>query len=253
MKANSTGSNGINAVNAYGSAAVTASPIAAVGGLTQDSHFAANTEFQPYSPPQADPFAALPNPSLPADCGGNMNNNVAVQPTETATLNPGCYKNGLDIKGTVTLNPGTYYIDGSSFKVNSGAVVTGTGVTIVLTSTTAATAPSTVASVDINGGARLNLTAPTTGTYAGVLFYQDRRANDSGTEKINGNSSSSFQGAVYMPARQVQFTGTTGMSTACLQLVARRVIFSGNSGVSNNCPANSGASSFKGTRIRLVA
>lgn len=253
MIANSTGTNGINAVNAYGSAAINSSPVAAVGGLSTDSHFASGTVFLPYSPPQADPFATLPNPSLPGDCGGNIYNNVSVQPSDVTTLSPGCYNNGLDIKGTVTLNPGTYYIDGSSFKVNSGAVINGTGVTIILTSSTAATSPSSVATIDINGGATLNLSASTSGTYAGVLIYQDRRANDSGTEKINGNASSFLQGAIYMPSREVQFTGTSGMSTNCLQLVSRRVILSGNSAINNSCPSGSGAKAFDGTRVRLVA
>lgn len=256
MIANSTGTNTIDAVNAYGSAAVTASPIAAVGDLTPDSHFASGTTFLPYSPPQADPFAALPNPVLPADCPVNTMNditNLTVQPSETLDIYPGCYTSGVTLKGTVTMHPGVYYIDGSSFQVNSSAVITGTGVTIILTSSSAATSGSSVASIDINGGATLNLSAPTSGTYAGVLIYQDRRANDSGTEKINGNATTFLQGAVYMPSRQVQFTGTAGMTTNCLQLVARRVVFSGNAAINNSCPSGSGAGSFAGTRVRLVA
>jgi len=252
MIANSTGTNGINAVNAYGSSAVTSSPIAAVGGLSPDSHYASGTTFLPYSPPQADPFASIPNPTLPSACGGNFYNNVTVNPSDTATLSPGCYTGGLTIKGNATLNPGTYYIDGGSFQVNSGAVITGTGVTIVLTSSSAATSPSSVATIDMNGGATINLSAQTSGTYAGIVIFQDRRASDSGTEKINGNSSSAYQGAFYMPGRAIEFTGNSGMSTACLQIVARRVTFSGNSSVSNNCPSGSGASAFQGTRIRLV-
>lgn len=253
MIANSTGTNGINAVNAFGSSAVTSSPIAAVGGLSPDSHYATGTTFLPYSPPQTDPFKNIANPSLPSACGGNFYNNVTVNPSATATLSPGCYTGNLTIKGTVTLNPGTYYVDGGSLKVNSGAVINGAGVTIVLTSSTASTSPSSVATIDLNGGATVNLTAQTSGPYAGIVIYQDRRANDSGTEKINGNSSSVFQGAIYMPSRAVEFTGTSGMTTNCLQIVARRVTFSGNSAVTNNCPSGSGASSFTGTRVRLVA
>jgi hypothetical protein len=133
--------------------------------------------------------------------------------------------------------------------------VTGTGVTIILPSTNAATSPGTVATIDINGAATVNLSAPLANAtlgIPGVLFYQDRRANDSGTEKINGNASSSFQGAIYMPSRQVQFTGTAGMTTNCLKLVARRVIFSGNAAINNSC-AGTGTEEIIGTRVRLVA
>jgi hypothetical protein len=264
MIANSTGSNGINAVNAYGSAAVTSSPIAAVGGLSPDSHYAPGTTFLPYSPPQADPFASLANPDLSTACtSGNTFTNVRVQPNDPSTpLAPGCYRGGLEILGTATLAPGVYFIDGGtnssnpdSLKIGSSANVSGAGVTIVLTSRNVTISAGTVAAIDINGGATLNLSAPEADSgspYPGVLIYQDRRANDSGTEKINGNASTVLQGAVYMPSRQVQFTGTAGMTTNCFKLVARRVIFSGNSAISNTCDDDSGVPDIEGTRVRLV-
>src|ERR1044072_374344 len=128
----------------------------------------------------------------------------------------------MDIKGTVTLAPGVYVIDGGTLGFGSQANVTAIGVTFVLTSKTAASDPSSIADVSINGGAQLNFSAPTSGTYAGVMMYQDRRAPD-GSSQINGNSASSFQGGFYFPGRQLTFNGTTGMQTQCLQLVARRV------------------------------
>jgi hypothetical protein len=167
-------------------------------------------------------------------------------------LNPGCYR-GMDIKGTVTLNEGVYVIDGNSFSVGAQASVTGSNVTIILTSNTAASNPGSVATLDINGGATVRLSAQTSGTYAGILFYQDRRASDSGTNTVNGNSNSFYQGAIYMAGQEVDFNGTAGMSTNCIQLVARRVVFSGNSAINNSCPSGSGASSFIGARVRLVA
>jgi hypothetical protein len=36
-------------------------------------------------------------------------------------------------------------------------------------------------------------------------------------------------------------------------MVGRRVKFSGNSSITNSCPAGSGAQSFEGKRVRLVA
>jgi hypothetical protein len=158
----------------------------------------------------------------------------------------------MDLKGTVTLQPGTYYIDGSSFGVGSQATVIGTGVTIVLTSSNASSNPGSIATVSINGGANIQLSAPTSGTYKGVLLYQDRRAPDSGSNTINGNASSFLQGAIYIPNQEADFTGTAGMKTDCLQLVAKRLVFAGNSTISNQCPSDSGANSFVGTRVQLV-
>lgn len=244
MATNSIAANG---VTSSGSAVVKATPIAAVGGLQPSSNYVPPTVLIPYSVPQADPFAALPNP-VPS--GGKLDGSV--NSNQTAILSPGRYE-GMNLKGIVTLNPGVYYVDGGSFSVGAQAAVKGDGVTIVLTSSTAATNASSIASVDINGGAYLNLTATTTGTYAGILFYQDRRALDSGNNKINGNANSKLQGAIYFPRQEVQFTGTSGMTIDCIQLVARRLVFTGNSLVRNNCPTGSGAQAFKGTRVKLVA
>jgi hypothetical protein len=242
-----TNSRGTQAVAAGGSSNITASPVAAVGIVPDSNNYGTGTERISYSVAQPDPFAALPNPTVSGSVlNGNVNSN------QTRTLNPGTYR-GMDLKGTVTLNPGVYVIDGGSLNIGSQARVTGAGVTFVLTSATAASNPNSIATVNMNGGARLNLTAPSGGTYRGVLIYQDRRAPlTNQSNKINGNSLSLLQGAIYMPGQEVEFIGTAGMNTNCLQLVARRITWSGNSAISNVCPANSGSASFTGTAIRLV-
>lgn len=245
-----TNSKAANAVVAGGSSSISATPVAAVGGLQSSSNYASGTTLQPYSITQPDPFAALPTPTVPSPCNAKLN----VSPTETMSVtNSGtaCYR-GMDLKGTVHFAPGIYYIDGSSFSAGSQAVITGTGVTFILTSNTAASNPSSIATLDINGGANIQLTATTAGIYAGVLFYQDRRAQDSGTNTINGNASSMLQGAIYMPSQAASFSGDSGMTTQCVQIVTRRVTFIGNNNIVNNCPSGSGAHSFTGTRVQLV-
>ncbi len=241
-----TNSSGSAAVSAGGSSSIIATPVAAVGGIVQNSNFVSPTTFQPYSIPQLDPFASLPTPTLPASCSGKVN----VGSQESQTISPGCYR-GMEIKGTLNLSPGIYYINGSSIDIGGQSIINGTGVTIILTSENAATNPSTIATVSINAGATVNLTAPTSGTYKGVLFYQDRRAPYA-INRFNGNSSSTYEGAIYMPKQMVEWTGTAGMNVNCLQIVSRRATFSGNSNISNSCPPGSGGSSFQGTRVLLV-
>lgn len=241
-----TNSIAANAVNTGGSSTVIASPIVASGGLTPAGNYADGTVLLPYSLAQLDPYAALPDPIIP---GGN--NQMRVQPNQNRSYNPGTYTR-VDIKGTATLNPGTYYIDGGSFSVGAQAVLNAQGVTIILTSRTAASNPGSVAGVGINGGATLNMTAPTSGTYRGVLFYQDRLATNE-SHKINGNSASTLQGALYFPKSTIDLLGTTGMNINCIQLVAWRVGFSGNSTINNVCPAGQGAKAFAGYAVRLVA
>lgn len=236
------------AVTAGGSSTIKASPIAAVGGVPMSSNYVQPVSLFPYAVPAMDPFASLPDP--PGSIGnGNV---LSVNPNQTRSVGPGTYRN-VDIKGTLNMSPGVYYINGGNFSVGSQARVTGTGVVIILTSSSAATSPSSIATTDINGGADIRLTAPTSGTYAGILMYQDRRALDLGVNKINGNMSSILQGAIYFPNQAMQYTGTSGMNTNCLQLVAKRLTFTGNSRISNVCPAGSGAKSIPGTVIRLVA
>jgi hypothetical protein len=209
-------------------------------------NFTSDTQLLPYSAPQDDPYAKIPLPTVFA-CSGNIN----VGPNANRRVDPGCY-NSIDIKGRVTFSPGVYYIDGGNLDFGSQALVSGNGVTFVLTSSTAGGNPSSVGFVNINGGATVDLSATTTGAFAGVLFYQDPRATESKSNLINGNSSSKYQGAIYTPRQPLQFNGTSGMNTKCLQIVARQITFTGNSDISNVCPKDSGAGSFTGTRVRLV-
>src|SRR5207253_10485632 len=132
-------------------------------------------------------------------------NSYSSQPQDVETINPGCYKN-MTFKGNTTLNPGTYIVTGD-FGANSGATVTCNGCTFIMTNSN----PLDTGTVDINGGANMNLTAPDSGTYKGILFYSNRGADASDTNKINGNATSMFKGAFYFPHQEVIFTGDAGV------------------------------------------
>lgn len=240
-----TNSVASNAVTAGGSSEIIASPIVASGGLQDSGNYADGTVLVPYALAQLDPYSYLPDPVVP---GGN--NTMRVNPNQSRTYNPGTYTS-VDIKGTARLNPGTYYIDGTDFSVGSQANLTGDGVTIVLTSRTAASNPRSVAGVKINAGATLNLKAPSSGDFQGVLFYQDRRASND-THTINGNSNSLLQGAIYFPSSTILLNGTADININCVQLVGWRLEFSGNSTITNVCPGGSGSKSFAGFAVRLV-
>jgi hypothetical protein len=239
-----TNSTSMSAAVATGSSSVTASPIAAVGGIPSSTHWGSGTVLQPFTIQQADPFASV-TPTAPSSCNGN----VTVNPSSSATLNPGCYA-GMNLKGTVTLNPGTYYIDAGSFNVNSGANVSCAGCTIVLSNSNSTS--NSIGSITLNGNATINMTAPDTGTYKGILFYQDRRATSDNNVTINGDSNSVYRGAFYFPKADITFNGNAGMNTNCMQIVGKDVAFTGNSSINNSCPPNSGSGSFTGQKVRLV-
>jgi Flp pilus assembly protein TadG len=263
-----TNSTSLTAAVATGSSEVNASPIAAVGGIPASTHWGSGTLLQPLSLAQEDPFnnpTRTVNP--PTDFPTQNCPNFRVNSNETKTsltegndyrlTSDGYYCMGdMNLQGDVTLPSGTYVIDGGSLSIGAQAHVTCYGCTFILTSRSAATNPSSIGTVDMNGGAEVDMSNSASGPYAGILIYQDRRAPD-GTSagvqnRINGNANSSFQGAFYFPAQEVTYNGTAGMTTTCMQLVARRVLYSGNMNISNSCPANSGAHDFTGKKVRLV-
>ncbi len=238
-----TNSTALEAAIAFGSSTVLASPIAAVGGLDRTDNWAAGSTLLPFTLAQPDPFASVPMPTIPSPCGGNYSD----QPQETTILTAGCYGN-MTFKGNTTLGPGTYILTGN-FNANSGATVTCNGCTIILTNSS----PNNIGTVDLNGGATLNMTASKTGPYAGLLFYQDRAAPSTLVNKINGGASSFFQGAMYFPGSSVEFSGNSSIDYDCLKLVSRRVTFIGSSDINNSCPSDSGVPQITGTHVRLIA
>lgn len=243
-----TNSTSMDAAVAFGSSSVEASPVAAVGGLDSTDNWAPGTTLLPFTIAQPDPFADINPPAIPNSCS-NWSDNPQDNQTypATAPTTPVCLKN-FTVKGDLTLQPGTYIITGD-MKVNSGAKVSCNGCTFVMTNAT----PSNTGTVDINGGATLNLIAPDSGTYQGILFYSDRGASTSSTNKINGNSSSFFKGAFYFPHQQVTFTGNAGVTFGCIKLVSWQLTFLGNASIDNVCPAGWYGDRFKGRHVRLVA
>jgi hypothetical protein len=248
MHANATGEP---AITGQGSATIAASPVSAVGGINSSTNFAPGTQFTPYNISQRDPFASLPNPAP----SGTTFSNFRVNSNQTRSLQPGTYTGGLRIQGTANLAPGTYFINGGSLDIGSQAVVNGSGVTFVLSNSAYSTGSTSAvaATTKINGGATLRITAPDSGTYAGVLFYQDRRTPAmSDNVIINGNSASQLRGAIYVPRNEIRMNGTASMDVDCLQLVGYRLVFTGTSDLRNICPALSSSGAFKGNIVRLL-
>jgi Flp pilus assembly protein TadG len=256
----STNSRSATAITATGSSSVNASPIMAVGGLAPSGNFGSATLI-PFSSVQSDPFAGIPTPS-PSNCRPELSNKSNEPPITISTNSPGynaadrsiCF-NGTDIKGRVSFNftePTTVYINGGDLSVGAQGQVTGTNVTFVLTSTNAASNPASIAGVDFSAGADVNITAPSSGPYAGVAIYMDRRATVGRSVKWNGGADMKFNGAIYMPSAYFEYNGNADMANQCIQLIARRLDFRGNGSVSNSCPAGGSTQNFKASYVRLV-
>lgn len=240
--------SGANAVNVDGNAtSIVASPVAAVGGVPSSTRYQQPTLLLPYSLKQEDPFKDIPDPPTFSSC-----NDKITDATPVADIQPGgCYQ-GLDVNKALTLPAGTYYLKGD-LKLNASANVTAHGVTLVFTSDTLTTA-SSLPKIEIDGSAKLDLTAPSDpdNPYDGIAMYYDRRAvATSPGPKIEGNSTTTFEGAFYFPSQDLTFRGNSNMASTCIQLVAFHLTFEGNTTINNNC-ASGGSTRFDATWVRLV-
>ncbi|MCR9079942.1 MAG: Tad domain-containing protein [Hyphomonadaceae bacterium] len=180
-----------------------------------------------------DPFAALPEPSTSGPCRNLTNSErQAMRGNETVTFSAGPtgirkFCNGLDLRKTVHFEPGIYIIDGQSLSTAANADVTGTDVTFYLTGG---------ADLGFRGTSTVNLTAPTTGPYAGILFFGDR--SDSSSEYIfNGTADSLLTGTLYAAAGDVTYAGDFTGQDGCLQIVAFRIDLTGGSNMTGDCDA----------------
>jgi hypothetical protein len=136
-----------------------------------------------------------------------------------STLSPGYVNGQFPPNGVDTLEPGIYCVNGD-FRVNGGDTLTGNGVTIYMES----------GSVTWNGGATINLSAPTTGETAGLLVYAPMTNDDPIT--LDGNSDSHFQGTFLAPAADIQILGTGAADGFHSQVVGYTVELGGTADTS---------------------
>ena len=250
-----TNSTSLTAAIATGSSEVNATPVAAVGDI-QDSDNWGGAELLPFTVKQTDPYKDVNPPSF-TPCSSNNASKISVNANATdnsrATATGVICAKDISINGVADLGSATYVIDGGNFTAGAQSHITCNGCTIILTSSDTSPSP-TIGTVTINGGAEIDMAAPTSGTYDGILFYQDRRAPESTTivNKINGNSNSLMSGAFYFPSQQLQINGTAGLNFNCAQFVSYVVEFAGNGSINNTC-SDYGDQEIMGKHVRLVA
>jgi hypothetical protein len=165
-----------------------------------------------------DPFASIVGPTAGACNYTNYSPGYG-----TFVLSPGTYCGGITINNgaTATFGAGTYIINGGGITFGGGATISGSGVMFYLTGTNA-----TYASVTIANGVNVNLSAETSGTYMGLLFFQDRSITSSQNAAFAGGASTELTGTLYFPTTYVAFSN--GASTSGdMAIVADQVSFTG--------------------------
>lgn len=141
----------------------------------------------------SDPLSTLAVPSLSGSATAYSSPNSG-----SGSISPGIYSS-ITVNGTyaLTLNAGTYVLTGDLLML--GGTLTGTGVTIYLTCSaypTPCTAGGQAGALIGTGAGVLTLSAPTSGTYAGVVVFGDRSNNSTNTFSA-GSGSVALTGTVY--------------------------------------------------------
>ncbi|HEX8662482.1 MAG TPA: pilus assembly protein TadG-related protein [Beijerinckiaceae bacterium] len=138
-------------------------------------------------PMYVDPLAGRPAPTASSLCSFTA---LAVEVTRT--LMPGTYCGGLKISNgaQVTLMPGTYVITGGPLTVNGGATLKGEDVGFYM--------KGDQATFDFGPDSTISLSAPKSGTMAGILFFEDRSAPLLRTFQIKSGNARTLLGTFYL-------------------------------------------------------
>lgn len=231
VASNSSHAQGLSVTNN----AVVAAPITSHGGIA-----AANNAQLLGSPNQTnaaaipDPYAAV-NAGTPPACttqnGTGINNG-------TRTLRPDVVVGGVGYARfcagwnfsnnfQVTLEPGVYFID-TRMTITNNAVLRGDGVTLVVNGDYA---------IGLGNNAIIDLSAPTSGPTAGLVFFGSRTGTPTVQQTFSNNTIFDLTGAIYFPNQIINFNNnaTTAPTGGCTQVIGRMVRLSNNVNIRANC------------------
>lgn len=202
--------------NNSAAAQLTAPSMCSVGGITYEPG-AINipgdkleTGCEAYTYPSDEYVMPLPNCTGNATVSGN-------------SMSPGLYSSNQAFPpaGVTVLQPGIYCVD-ANFTLNGGDSLFGTNVIIYMID----------GDVTWNGGATVNLDAPDDGPFAGLLLYSPYE--NSSTIKINGDSTSTFQGTFLAPSSAVEVNGSGSNTGIDGQIIGYTVDLTGTSATTIN-------------------
>ena len=135
------------------------------------------------------------------------------------------------------MDPGLYIIDGGKFNVPANSTLTGDGVTIHFSDN------ADTSYMYMIGAPNVHLSAPISGTYAGVVIFGSRIRSPSSQHYFNGNASLFIDGEIYLPSAEMYYQGNSGGPITVV--VANRINIYGNANFqrdteSTNVPLPSG-------------
>jgi len=241
-------SAGSSALLVTGGSVLTATTVSVSGGDSVTGGSSIKGTVSTSQPAVANPYSSMTIPAWSGCNYGSAGNPYLVLGFLLPKLSPGVYCGGISMSGggTVVMNPGIYFINGGVFSPQGGVTVTGTGVTIVLTGS-----GTSYATANVANGVNMNLSAPTTGATAGLVFFQDPNAPHTPGSSFEGGASLVFTGALYFPTQDVTYENGTTSTSTCTQLVAWQITFAGGAAFNSSC-ANIGTKAIGTSPSHLV-
>lgn len=150
---------------------------------------------------------------------------ACVTPSQTGTLSPGEYCSTLNISGNTVLNPGIYTLD-------QGLNSSGTAVITQNTGSPGGVTFYNLGTFTMSGSSSATLSAPTSGSTAGVLFYQPK--SNTAVVTIDGSSGTDIlAGALYLPSANLIANANI---TSVTELIAASITLNGG-GITVAAPA----------------
>jgi Flp pilus assembly protein TadG len=214
----------------------------------------------------SDPYANRTVPahscstSTPISVGATLSPNMGNGSGTSGSI--GVFCGGLTVPtvngvNTVTVECGTYVIAGGNLDFVGNKNVRqstscSTGVTFILTNSSAGANDYARINYSGSNAGELVLTAPSSGPYGGLVFFQDRNApapssseidnstNCGGGSKQNkfaGQARIALTGALYFPSQTLCYAGGSNSDSdnKCTQIIAYNIIFTGTPYIKSQC------------------
>ncbi len=189
-----------------------------------------------------DPYAgSIAEPAVSATCTTSGTKDGAVQ-----ELAPGVHC-GTTFNGSpkITFKPGLHIIKGRMI-INSGSTVVAEGVTFYF--------PDTDSEIRANGALNFTASAPTSGTYKGILMFEKTSdaANNARKQQyiFNGSNGETLKGVIHLPNRDVTYNSTTNQTNLITLVVNTMIMNSSNWEIEPYTGVAGGAGEI--TSVRLV-
>lgn len=193
-------------------AQLVASTVCSAGGITGQGSIAP----APYQdcPQFEDPLADRPEPTV-----GGCDHVATIIAARTVTLRPGTYCLGLTIAGLskVTFEPGVYIIKNGPFLVAGASEIKGHGVGFFLTG---------ISIFTFDPLTRIELSAPTSGPLAGLLFFGSRKQSKLLINTILSDRAQVMTGTIYLPTTTfvADSLARIGSESAYTAIVSRKLL-----------------------------